>query len=620
MRPATVLLIVLGACALASAEQKADAIFLKRQLQVLNLLRHLNQPLIDPELLVFKNSFSPLNNLNKFKDPTAVKNFLKLVTEGKLLERDAIFSLFDARQRAQMVTLFEVLYGATDYDTFLKAAAWARDRTNPRQFLYAFSVALLHREDCRGVILPPAYEITPHMFLTTDVVRKAYQAKMMRTPTVIPMKFTGSVNNPEQRVAYFGEDIGMNSHHSHWHMDFPFWWKQEYTVDKDRKGELFFYMHHQMVARFDAERLSNDLPAVEPLEWDQQITEGFAPAATYENGQEFPMRPDNMKFCDLPSLSVRDMKIVEGRIRDAIASSFVKTADSRLLSINNTAGINLLGEIIESSANSVNPVYYGQLHNDGHVMLSKVTDPLQRYGVPPGVMEHFETATRDPAFFRLHKHVDNLFKLHKDLLLPYDVSELDFPGVKIEAVKVVGSCKASTPNQLITYFDESHIDLNNIVENVGQEQPVDIKAVVSRLNHEPFKYVITVNSKKPVRGIVRIFLAPKLNWFGQRVPLDVARWGFIELDRFPVRLASGDNIVSRNSVDSIITVPEPRSFSNLVSDVEKAIRGEQVFSYDKYYRHCGFPRRLLLPKGKPEGMVYQLYVVVTDYDKDIVSC
>jgi hypothetical protein len=40
----------------------------------------------------------------------------------------------------------------------------------------------------------------------------------------------------------------------------------------------------------------------------------------------------------------------------------------------------------------------------------------------------------------------------------------------------------------------------------------------------------------------------------------------------------------------------------------------------QYHRHCGFPHRLLLPKGKPEGMVYQLYVVVTDYDKDIVSC
>jgi hypothetical protein len=45
----------------------ADATFLKRQQQVLNLLRHLNEPLTDPELLIFKDSFSPLNNLNKFK-------------------------------------------------------------------------------------------------------------------------------------------------------------------------------------------------------------------------------------------------------------------------------------------------------------------------------------------------------------------------------------------------------------------------------------------------------------------------------------------------------------------------------------------------------------------------
>jgi hypothetical protein len=46
-------------------------------------------------------------------------------------------------------------------------------------------------------------------------------------------------------------------------------------------------------------------------------------------------------------------------------------------------------------------------------------------------------------------------------------------------------------------------------------------------------------------------------------------------------VASGDNIVTRSSVDSVVTVPEPKSFSELLSDVQKAIRGEQVFTYDK---------------------------------------
>jgi hypothetical protein len=44
---------------------------------------------------------------------------------------------------------------------------------------------------------------------------------------------------------------------------------------------------------------------------------------------------------------------------------------------------------------------------------------------------------------------------------------------------------------------------------------------------------------------------------------------------------SGDNVVTRNSADSTVTVPEPRGFSELLSDVQKAIRGEQVFTYDK---------------------------------------
>nr|CAD7194814.1 unnamed protein product [Timema douglasi] len=600
--------------------RRPDEKFLKKQLLVLKLLRHISEPIQDAELHSIKSSYDPISYLANYDCPDCVRSLVRDLDNGMFLNREEIFSLFHPEHRRQMVTLFEALYGAKDYDTFFSTAVYFRDRVNPRQFLYAFSVALLHRKDCRGLVLPPAYEITPHMFLTTDVVRRAYQAKMTRvsdssltavkiiqttetlveisSPTVIPMKFTGSVNNPEQRVAYFGEDIGINSHHSHWHMDFPFWWKKSYPVDKDRKGELFFYMHHQMVARFDAERLSNNLPMVEPLDFNQKIVEGFAPGAMYHNGQEFPVRPDNMMFGDLPWRSVHEMKLFEGRIRDAITSGFIKT-------------------IIESSENSINRAYYGQLHNDAHVLLSKVTDNQQKYGVPPGVMEHFETATRDPAFFRLHKHIDNLFKLHKDLLPPYSKDELDFPGVKIEAVKVVGMSKASTPNTLVTYFDESHIDLGNCVEGTDKVD-VDIKAVVSRLNHEPFKYVITVHSNKKVTGVVRMFLAPKYDWFGQEIPFRDARWSVIELDRFPVKLNAGDNVITRNSEDSIVTIPEPRSFPELLHEVQQALKGDEEYIVDKHYRHCGIPHRLLLPKGRTEGMAYKLLIVITDYSKDAI--
>jgi hypothetical protein len=36
-------------------------------------------------------------------------------------------------------------------------------------------------------------------------------------------------------------------------------------------------------------------------------------------------------------------------------------------------------------------------------------------------------------------------------------------------------------------------------------------------------------------------------------------------------------------------------------------------------RHCGYPDRLLLPKGKRDGMPFSLFVIVTDFDKEKVS-
>ena len=41
---------------------------------------------------------------------------------------------------------------------------------------------------------------------------------------------------------------------------------------KDRQGELFYYMHQQMLARYDAERLAVGLPRVDAFsDWDSPI-------------------------------------------------------------------------------------------------------------------------------------------------------------------------------------------------------------------------------------------------------------------------------------------------------------------------------------------------------------
>lgn len=53
--------------------------------------------------------------------------------------------------------------------------------------------------------------------------------------------------NPEEKLTFFREDIGVNSHHFHWHVIYPSYGPSSKFYDKDRRGEMFYYMHHQMV-------------------------------------------------------------------------------------------------------------------------------------------------------------------------------------------------------------------------------------------------------------------------------------------------------------------------------------------------------------------------------------
>lgn len=69
-------------------------------------------------------------------------------------------------------------------------------------------------------------------------------------PIIIPRDYTASDLDEEHRVAYFREDMGINIHHWHWHLVYPFESANRSIVAKDRRGELFYYMHQQIVARY----------------------------------------------------------------------------------------------------------------------------------------------------------------------------------------------------------------------------------------------------------------------------------------------------------------------------------------------------------------------------------
>lgn len=154
-------------------------------------------------------------------------------------------------------------------------------------------------------------------------------------------------------------------------------------------------------------------------------------------------------------------------------------------------------------------------------------------------MEHFETATRDPAFFRLHKYMDFLFKEHKDYLVPYTREEIDFPGVRVDRFEVKTIIDKADRNNLVTYFDTDHIDLANAMDTSETAKDVEIKAQVSRLTHIPFNYEIEVSANSAATAVARVFLMVKNNWYGEEMKIEEAGWGAMELDKFSVKLFSG---------------------------------------------------------------------------------
>lgn len=63
--------------------------------------------------------------------------------------------------------------GMRSYEDFVSAAVFARDRVNPFLFIYALSVAIIHRPDTKNIQLPPLYENFPEKYMDGGIFKRA---------------------------------------------------------------------------------------------------------------------------------------------------------------------------------------------------------------------------------------------------------------------------------------------------------------------------------------------------------------------------------------------------------------------------------------------------------------
>lgn len=122
-------------------------------------------------------------------------------------------------------------------------------------------------------------------------------------------------------------------------------------------------------------------------------------------------------------------------------------------------GIDLLGNMMESSTASVDRDYYGDIHNMGHTFISYAHDPEHRHMESFGVMGESATAIRDPAFYRWHQYIDDLFQIHKDQLEPYTVHDIGYDRISVDSVSIQSDGDAPV-NTFETFWQKSDVDLS----------------------------------------------------------------------------------------------------------------------------------------------------------------
>ncbi|CAB3245542.1 unnamed protein product [Arctia plantaginis] len=535
------------------------------------------------------------------------------------------FSLFIPKHRQMAGRLIDIFMGMRDVEDLTSICSFCQLRINPYMFNYCLSVAILHRPDTKGVDIPTFAQTFPDKFVDPKVFRKAREVTNVvpngsRMPIPINVNYTASDLEPEQRVAYFREDIGVNLHHWHWHLVYPGEAADPAIVNKDRRGELFYYMHQQIICRFNAERYCNGLSRVRRYnDFRQPIEEGYFPKLDSQvASRAWPPRfsgttiRDLERPVDLIKIDVSQLETMRDRFVQAIETLSVTLPNGRQVTLDEETGIDTLGNMMESTILSPNRNYYGDFHNMGHVFISFAHDPDHRHLEQFGVMGDSATAMRDPVFYRWHSYIDDLFQLYKYKLTPYGNDKLDFPGIRVSGISVEGTAGTNTFG---TRWEESTVELGRGLDFTPRGS---VLAKYTHLQHEDFTYVIDVmnTTGRGVMATVRIFMAPIQNEKGQPLPFDEQRKSMIELDKFTTSLNAGNNTIRQRSVDSSVTIPYSRTFADQSTRPGDPGAPESA-EFD--FCGCGWPHHMLIPKGTAGGFPVALFVMLSNWEQDRIE-
>ncbi|XP_073819069.1 larval serum protein 2 [Musca autumnalis] len=607
----------------------ADKDFLVKQKFFLDILQHIYQD----DVFVDKYgeryfNYKPWEHLEDYKHSDELMHFFE-IWQHQPVHDDEVFSPVDQRYVEYARGLAKVFYFAKDWLAFTHAVFWARMHVNKQLFVYSLTIASLYRDDLHGITLPAIYEIFPWHFFDVETIETAERYKLhgfhnvKKLDNVFNVAIKSNYSNAHGDVnyahtlAYFTEDIGFNAFYYYYNIDYPYWMKgvAGKELDKDKRGELYLYLHQQLLARYYLERLSNDLGEIPPFNMYEKYEHGYFSNLRYYHGVAFPNRDNYYNFYHPENYDiVRDIHFYTTRIADYIDT----TNDDYRTAVEN------LGNMLQGNAFTVDHKKYGSLD----ILYRDLVNEGRPYGKHgdnlPAILMQYETSLRDPIFYSIYKDIISYYWRLAATFPEYKHQDFVFPGVSITDVHV--------PEGLFTYFDYFDADISNavnvesVVEDVSSDylykfgrnsvhngQSFVIKARQLRLNHKPFEFTLDVTSDKAQKAVVKIFIGPKYDENGRKLHLEKNYMNFFELDHYVVDLVPGVNELKRKSEDFEYWVEDHTTYVELYRKVLSATDSDFKFHLNQKEAHCGVPQRMMLPRGKKGGQTFQFFFMVFPY-------
>ncbi|CAG4951793.1 unnamed protein product [Colias eurytheme] len=521
---------------------------------------------------------------------------LQGIKSGKgLLAKGEIFTETNIDHFNELRAIYEVLYYAKDFDTFYKAACWARQNVNCGVFVDAIYMALVTRKDIERVSVPAPYELLPNYFVRKDFIIKASSIMSGADVSsidgiredgnayIIDANYTCTdyEETEESKLAYFHEDVGLNSYFFLTNLKYLPWVDTEFQRST-RYGEHIYHFMKQLMTRYHLERYSNGLYELEGIDWDDMDVTPYDPVLIYSNGKE---------FCARTSTGVKNIDLISSlkNIEHNIATTVTHMRDG---GYSKPAILNNLMEILVTNNNSYLNLAMQAVSNDAAVNSS------------PSALSHYMTIIRDPIFWKINKKMVDLVNNALKVLPCYSKNQLYFPGVQVTNIDV---------KKMITSFDNYEFDVTDALKYGDKDPNFQIKFSQTRLNHKPFAIKVNVSSLVVQKGLVKVYLGPKV------MPGDIAekRKLFLLIDSFEVNLKKGSNIITRTS-DEINNISEDFTpLDTIRKGVVDSEFGVDALSLKSVKSQIGFPTRLILPKGSTDGLPFQIFVIVAPYVKAV---